>query len=115
MHERLTPNQAVQFCKDAEKFKLFFLEDPLSPEDLGYFRQIRQQCASPIAMGELFNSPHEWSPLISERADRLHPRPRIADRRLHTGAQDRDSGGEFRSEDSVHGPGDVSRSGTWRT
>ena len=67
MHERLTPNQAVQFCKDAEKFKLFFLEDPLSPEDIAYFRQIRQQCASPIAMGELFNSPHEWTPLISER------------------------------------------------
>ncbi|HEX3746369.1 MAG TPA: enolase C-terminal domain-like protein [Bryobacteraceae bacterium] len=67
MHERLTPNLAVQFCKDAEKFKLFFLEDPLSPEDLAYFRQIRQQCSSPIAMGELFNSPHEWTPLISER------------------------------------------------
>jgi mannonate dehydratase len=67
MHERLTPNLAVQFCKDAEKFKMFFLEDPLSPEDLAYFRQIRQQCSSPIAMGELFNSPHEWTPLISER------------------------------------------------
>jgi mannonate dehydratase len=67
MHERVSPNQAVQFCKDAEKFKLFFLEDPLSPEDIAYFRQIRQQCASPIAMGELFNSPHEWTPLISER------------------------------------------------
>ena len=40
---------------------LFFLEDPLSPEDIAYFRQIRQQCATPIAMGELFNSPHEWS------------------------------------------------------
>ena len=61
------PNQAVQFCKDAEKFKMFFLEDPLSPEDLGYFRQIRQNCATPIAMGELFNSPHEWTPLITER------------------------------------------------
>src|SRR3954452_11181738 len=46
MHERLLPNQAVQFCKDAEKFKMFFLEDPLSPEDLGYFRQIRQNCAT---------------------------------------------------------------------
>jgi mannonate dehydratase len=67
MHERLLPNQAVQFCKDAEKFKMFFLEDPLSPEDLGYFRQIRQNCATPIAMGELFNSPHEWQPLIAER------------------------------------------------
>ncbi len=67
MHERVTPNQAVQFCKDAEKFKMFFLEDPLSPEDIAYFRQIRQNCATPIAMGELFNSPHEWQPLISER------------------------------------------------
>jgi mannonate dehydratase len=67
VHERVSPNQAVQFCKDAEKFKLFFVEDPLSPEDLGYFRQIRQNCTTPIAMGELFNSPHEWIPLISER------------------------------------------------
>ena len=67
MHERLTPNLAVQFCKEAEKFHMFFLEDPLSPEDLGYFRQIRQNCATPIAMGELFNNPHEWEPLIEGR------------------------------------------------
>jgi len=67
MHERVTPNQAVQMCKDAEKFKMFFMEDPLSPEQIAYFRQIRQQCATPIAMGELFNSPHEWTPLITER------------------------------------------------
>ena len=67
VHERITPTQAVQFAKDVEKFKLFFFEDPLSPEDIQWFRLIRQQCATPIAMGELFNSPHEWSPLISER------------------------------------------------
>ena len=64
MHERFTPNLAVQFAKAVEPFHLFFLEDPLSPEDIAYFRQIRQQCATPIAMGELFNSPHEWTPLI---------------------------------------------------
>jgi mannonate dehydratase len=67
MHERLTPNQAVLFCKEAEKFRMLFLEDPLSPEDLGYFKQIRENCATPIAMGELFNSPHEWQPLITEQ------------------------------------------------
>ena len=67
VHERVSPRQAVQFCKDVEQFKLFFMEDVLSPEDIAYFRQIRQQCATPLAMGELFNSPHEWSPLISER------------------------------------------------
>jgi mannonate dehydratase len=67
MHERVSPNQAVQFCKDAEKFNLFFVEDPLSPEDIAYFKQIRDNCATPIAMGELFNSPHEWQPLIEGR------------------------------------------------
>jgi len=67
VHERITPTQALQFCKDVEKFKLFFFEDPFSPEDLQWFRITRQQCATPIAMGELFNSPHEWNPLIAER------------------------------------------------
>lgn len=67
IHERLTPNEAVNFCKEAEPLHMFFLEDPLSPEDLDYFRQIRQNCATPIAMGELFNNPHEWQPLIEGR------------------------------------------------
>jgi mannonate dehydratase len=67
VHERLTPNEAVQFCKESEKFQMFFVEDPLSPEDLDYFRQIRQNCDTPVAMGELFNSPHEWQPLIENR------------------------------------------------
>jgi len=67
MHERYSPNQAVEFAKQCEKFNLFFLEDALSPEDIDYFRQIRNQCATPLAMGELFNNPHEWQPLIAER------------------------------------------------
>jgi mannonate dehydratase len=67
VHERLTPNEAVRFCKEVERFNPFFIEDPLSPEDNDYFKQIRQNCATPIAMGELFNSPHEWRPLIEGR------------------------------------------------
>ncbi|HSW51400.1 MAG TPA: enolase C-terminal domain-like protein [Bryobacteraceae bacterium] len=67
IHERVSPREAIQFAKEVEPLKLFFLEDPFSPEDIGYFRQLRQQCNTPIAMGELFNSPHEWTPLIAER------------------------------------------------
>lgn len=67
VHERISPIQAVRMCKECERFRLFFLEDPLSPEDIEWFRIIRQQCSTPIAMGELFNSPHEWTPLIRDR------------------------------------------------
>jgi mannonate dehydratase len=67
VHERISPIQAVRFAKDCERFRLFFLEDPLSPEDIEWFRILRQQCSTPIAMGELFNSPHEWTPLIRDR------------------------------------------------
>jgi mannonate dehydratase len=67
IHERLQPIEAVGFAKDLEQFKLFFLEDPLAPEDLEWFHNIRQQCSTPIAMGELFNNPREWQPLIAGR------------------------------------------------
>jgi mannonate dehydratase len=67
VHERISPHQAVQFAKELEHLKLFYLEDLLTPEDIDYFRQIRQQCATTLSMGELFSNPHEWQPLIAER------------------------------------------------
>ena len=67
IHERLHPIDAVKFAKDVEPFNLFFLEDPLAPEDLEWFTNMRQQCCTPIAMGELFNNPREWQPLIAGR------------------------------------------------
>ncbi len=65
VHERLRPIDAVAFAKEMEPYKLFYLEDVLAPEDIEYFSRIRQQCATPLAMGELFNNPREWQPLIS--------------------------------------------------
>jgi mannonate dehydratase len=67
VHERVTPNQALSLCKEVEKYRLFFLEDPLPPEENDHFRLLRQQCSTPLAMGELFNTQHEYVPLIANR------------------------------------------------
>jgi mannonate dehydratase len=108
MHERYSPNQAVQFAKAVEPYNLFFLEDSVSPEDIAYFKQIRSQCATPLAMGELFNSPHEWTPLIEGRL--------IDYMRMHvtqmgglTPARKVAAFGEiYGVKTAWHGPGDVS-------
>jgi mannonate dehydratase len=67
VHERINPSQAVGLCKELEKYRLFFLEDPLPPEEKDHFRLIRQQSSIPLAMGELFNTQQEYVPLIAER------------------------------------------------
>ena len=67
VHERVTLNQAINLCKSLEPYRLFFLEDPLPPEDNDHFRVLRQQTSIPIAMGELFNTQHEYVPLIKDR------------------------------------------------
>lgn len=67
VHEHLRPQVAVTLAKLLEPYRLFFLEDALSPEQIAYFRLIREQCTTPQAMGELFVNPHEWLPLIQER------------------------------------------------
>jgi mannonate dehydratase len=67
VHERVPPILAMQLAKDLEQFHPFFLEDPFSPEDVAYFAHLRRQTSTPIAMGELFNNPNEWLPLVSDR------------------------------------------------
>ena len=67
VHERIPPIQAINLAKLLEPYHLFFLEDPFAPEDVDYFQLMRQQTSTPIAMGELFNNPNEYVPLIKER------------------------------------------------
>lgn len=67
IHERLSPVDAIAFAKDCERFRLFFLEDALSPEDSAWFEHMRTATTTPLAVGELFNNPNEWLPLIQNR------------------------------------------------
>jgi mannonate dehydratase len=67
MHERLHPIDAINVCREIEQYRPFFLEDPFAPEDVGYFKTLRQLSACPIAMGELFNNPNEYVDIIKDR------------------------------------------------
>lgn len=66
-HERIPAIDAVNLAKELEQYHPFFLEDILSPEQAEYLKMLRSQCATPIAIGELFNNPKEWDYLIANR------------------------------------------------
>lgn len=67
VHSLLDPIRGLQFGKDMEQFGLFYCEDLFSPEESGHYRLVRQVCTTPLAMGELWNNPHEWQELIEQR------------------------------------------------
>jgi mannonate dehydratase len=67
VHSLLDSIRAVQFCKDVERFRLFYCEDLFAPEESDHYRIVRQQCSTPLAVGELWNNPHEWKPLVQDR------------------------------------------------
>ncbi|MCZ6671552.1 MAG: starvation-sensing protein RspA [Verrucomicrobia bacterium] len=67
VHELLPPIEAINLVKELEQYRPFFIEDPFAPEDIGYFKILREQTSCAIAMGELFNNSHEWVSLITER------------------------------------------------
>ena len=108
VHERIQPMEVINMIKQLEQYRPFFIEDPFSPENNDWFKLLRRQTSVPIAMGELFNSPHEWVTPMSERwfdfirvhisqAGGITPAMKIA--RL---------GEWFNINTAWHGPGDVS-------
>jgi len=60
VHERLQPRNVIYLCRALEQYNPFFIEDPLSPENTGWWKHLRESTTIPFAMGELFNNPNEW-------------------------------------------------------
>jgi mannonate dehydratase len=67
VHERPAPNQSIELCRAVEQYRPFYMEDPLSPEDVGWFQIFRQETSAPLAMGELFVNRNEWLSLVANR------------------------------------------------
>ena len=107
-HERLSAINAVRLAKELEPYHLFVLEDILPPEQGEWYRMLRHQCVTPIALGELFCNPKEYDYLIAERLIdfiRCH----ISDIGGITPANKLAVFGEhFGVRTAWHGPGDVS-------
>ena len=64
---RLTPSEGLVLAKALEPFRMFWLEEVFAPEDLAWHETLRQQCATPIAWGEVSVSQIEWVPLVANR------------------------------------------------
>ncbi len=67
VHSHLSGMNASEFCRRMQPLQMFFIEDVLSPEQLEWYKHIRQVCTTPQAVGELFTHPFEYYPLISQR------------------------------------------------
>lgn len=108
VHERVQPMDVINMIKQLEPYHPYFIEDPFSPENQEWFKQLRISTSVPIAMGELFNNINEFKlPMVNQWFDfiRVHvsqvggitPTMKIA--RL---------GEYFNIRTAFHGPGDVS-------
>ena len=67
VHSHLSGINAVEFCRRVQPYQMFFIEDVLSPEQLDWYKQIRQNCTTPQAVGEVFSHPLEFVPLVTQR------------------------------------------------
>ena len=66
-HHRMSPIEAARLAKDIEPYDPFWLEDCTPGEDQAVLRLVRQHSVTPLAIGEVFNSVHDYQQLITER------------------------------------------------
>jgi len=108
MHERTQPIDAINLIKNLEEYHPYFIEDPFSPENMEWIKQLRLTTSVPIAMGELFNNINEFKlPMVNQWFDFI--RVHVSQIGGITPAMKISRLGEyFNIRTAFHGPGDVS-------
>jgi len=66
-HSHLSGINAIELSRRLQPYQMLFLEDVLAPEQIHWYKQIRQVCTTPQAVGEVFSHPYEYVPLIVDR------------------------------------------------
>ena len=65
-HGRLTPPEAIRFCREAEDLNLLLVEDPIRSEHIAGYRHLRQHTNVPLAAGEQWANKWEFRQPIEE-------------------------------------------------
>ncbi|WP_337020413.1 mandelate racemase/muconate lactonizing enzyme family protein, partial [Oceanobacillus massiliensis] len=68
LHRRMKPGEAIAFSKAVEKYRPFFLEDPLTPDNFDSMALVASKSNVPIATGERIHSIQEFEMLLSRNA-----------------------------------------------
>lgn len=107
-HHRLTPIQAAGLGKDLEPYRLFWLEDCTPAENQEALRLVRRHTTTPLAVGEVFNTVHDYQTLVTEqlidyvRSAVTHFGGVSPLRKLF------DFAAQYQIKSAVHGPEDIS-------
>ncbi|WP_413615998.1 D-galactonate dehydratase family protein [Halomonas cupida] len=67
VHHRLTPIEAARLGKAVEPYHLFWMEDCVPAENQESLRLIREHTTTPLAIGEVFNSIHDYREMIQNQ------------------------------------------------
>jgi galactonate dehydratase len=70
VHTRLDPPHVIQLCREVEKYRPYFIEDPLRAESPDAYRALALHVHVPLAVGEQWASKWEFRQLIEE--DLMH-------------------------------------------
>src|ERR1700722_12260967 len=67
VHSKMNGMNAAELARRLQPIQMYFVEDILPPEQISWYRNIRQICSTPQAIGEVFSHPFEVIPLITDR------------------------------------------------